>query len=221
MRILTLLSAFTILAVGTTGCATQEKAESGDGQAVSAPAGESSVTDSDKAAKAANADNNLSAEERAEKRHRLLEMTSQTLLEISEKNPDVFKHLEEAYGYAVFDSTGYNLVLYVAETGSGIAFDNATKAPVYMNMIRAGTGPGIGYKEYRQLLLFTTEGAYEQFLGAGIDVGASADLGPLASGSVSFNPYVTTYTITDKGLDVQANWGGMIYVESAALNQAE
>jgi len=38
------------------------------------------------------------------------------------------------------------------------------------------------------------------------------------STTLSLVPGVTFYQITDKGIDVQANWGGMVYMKDSELN---
>ena len=206
--------------IGLAGCATGSPPDAQPQDSVDKQsAAQSDSAEAEKIAEAANADNGLTKEQRVQKRKALVEMSQTTLLEVATDHPDVYQKLEDAFGYAVFDSNMVNLILYVAGKGSGVAFDNSSHQPIYMNMVRAGTGPGAGYKEYRQLLIFESKGAYQQFITTGIDIGASADLGPLATGAVSFNPDIVTYTISDGGFDIQANWGGLWYVKSFALNE--
>ena len=57
------------------------------------------------------------------------------------------------------------------------------------------------------------------------DVGASADAtmkmggkGTSLDGTVSFNPELSVYVMTDSGLLLQANWGGLAYYPEADLN---
>ena len=59
-----------------------------------------------------------------------------------------------------------------------------------------------------------------------LDVGASADAtfkrsgsaGLTLDGSSSFNPSLSVYQITDSGLLLQANWGGVAYLPDSELN---
>jgi lipid-binding SYLF domain-containing protein len=94
-----------------------------------------------------------------------------------------------------------------------------------MVMKRAGTGPGVGYKGYRQIMVFKTRALFDQFRTVGADVSASADAtakvggkGSSFDGSVSFNPQLSVYQITDRGLLLQANWGGVAYYPDSELN---
>jgi lipid-binding SYLF domain-containing protein len=155
---------------------------------------------------------------KAERRAEILKMRDATLERLYKEQPASREVVAKAAGYAVFDATGVNLVLYVGGKGAGVLVDNATAAPTFMTMVRAGTGPGVGYKEFKQVIVFKTKDAMALFTSAGIDVGASFDFGDLAQKGQSFNPSFQMYTITDKGFTVQANWGGTKYFKDAELN---
>lgn len=154
----------------------------------------------------------------SEKRAAILKMRDETLERLYRDQPDSRAVVAKGAGYAVFDAAGVNLVLYVGGKGAGVLVDNATAQPVYMTMVRAGTGPGLGYKEFKQIIVFKTRGAMELFTSAGIDVGASFDFGDFANTGQSFNPNFQIYQITEKGFTVQANWGGTKYFKDAELN---
>jgi hypothetical protein len=92
----------------------------------------------------------------------------------------------------------------------------------------AGTGPGIGYKDFRQVLIFKNKDVFDQFRSLGADVAASADAtmklrseGASADLSTFFNPLISTYQFTDQGLLLQANRGGAAFVPYAQLNQPQ
>jgi hypothetical protein len=94
-----------------------------------------------------------------------------------------------------------------------------------MAMKRAGTGPGAGYKDFRQVMVFKSRALFDQFKSVGADVSASADAtaklggrGSAIDGSVSFNPQLSVYQFTDSGLLLQANWGGLAYYPDSDLN---
>ena len=153
-----------------------------------------------------------------EKRATVLKMRDATLERLYREQPDAKDVVAKGAGYAVFDAAGVNLVLYVGGKGAGVLVDNATGKPVYMTMVRAGTGPGLGYKEFKQIIVFKSKGAMDMFTSAGIDVGASFDFGDIAQTGQSFNPLFQMYTITEKGFTVQANWGGTKYFKDDELN---
>lgn len=161
-----------------------------------------------------------------ERRDALNQMRDTALKEFYATNPAIQPELEQAVGYAVFDASQVNVVLYVGSTGAGVMVDNATGHATYMKMARAGTGPGAGYKTYRQLMVFKDRKLFETFSKVGADVGASADAtfktgsstGGTLDGSLSFNPLLSVYQITDRGVLLQANWGGVAYLPDEELN---
>ena len=113
----------------------------------------------------------------------------------------------------------------LAGQGSGVAFQNSTKTPEYMLMLRAGTGPGVGYTKFRQVLIIKNKDTFDEMTTVGFDVEASANatfkvgkFGDSQLYSGSFNPYLEVYTITDAGIDLQANWGGVEYIKNPGLD---
>lgn len=155
---------------------------------------------------------------KAERREAIIKMRDATLARLYEQKPESRDVMARGAGYAVFDATGVNVVLYVGGKGSGVLVDAATGKMTYMSMMRAGTGPGLGYKEYKQVIVFKTKDAMDMFTSTGLDVGSSFDFGELANSGQSFNPNFQLYSITEKGFTVQANWGGTKYFKDAELN---
>jgi hypothetical protein len=103
--------------------------------------------------------------------------------------------------------------------------ENATGKETFMKMTRAGTGPGVGYKSFRQLMVFKDRSLFDNFRRLGADVGASADAtmkigekGIAIAPNISFNPLLSLYQITDRGALLQANWGGVAYLPDPDLN---
>lgn len=164
--------------------------------------------------------------EKEDKRAAIMAMKDKTLADLYRIKPEARKEIESAVGYAVFDATGVNVILLVGAKGKGVAVENANGSATYMQMARAGTGPGIGYKEYRLVLAFTNKTAFNQFKTVGMDAGASADAtlkmggnGRESAYAASFSPHVKVYQITDKGLMLQANWGGTKFLKDGELNE--
>lgn len=161
------------------------------------------------------ADDSAKAEE---KRQAILRMRDATLERLYREKPESKDAIQKGAGYAVFDATGVNLVLYVGGKGSGVMMIKGSDKPVFMSMVRAGTGPGLGYKEFKQVIVFKNRKAMDLFETAGVDVGASFDFGNVLAKGQSFHPDFALYTITEKGFTVQANWGGTKYFKDASLN---
>jgi len=184
-------------------------------------AGSKSKTDQDNQPESAT----LTEEEKATERKHILKTADDTLLELYKHAPKTKDVLEKAYGYAVFSNTGYNIILYVGGKGKGVAFKNSDKKPIFMTMLNVGTGPGVGYDEYRQVLIFSSEMLFKQFTTVGMNTSASAnvtikmgDVEVDESGAMTLVPGESLYQINDKGIDIQADWGGMKYFKDSDLN---
>jgi lipid-binding SYLF domain-containing protein len=167
----------------------------------------------------------MSAAEVTKKRDALRKMRDASLEDFYATKPEIKDEMAKAVGYAVFDGSQVNVLLFVGGLGGGVLVDNGTGKETYMKMRRAGTGPGVGYKSFRQLMVFKDRSLFDQFRKLGADVGASADAtmkiggkGVAVDPNVSFNPQLSIYQITDRGALLQANWGGVAYAPDADLN---
>ena len=95
-----------------------------------------------------------------------------------------------------------------------------------MEALKTGEGLGAGYQDQYQVVIFKTPKAIDQFLltsidgqRGGMDIDANFSAG---SGGVirSFNPDITFYTVGLSGYDLQANYGGTLYLVDQQLNDA-
>ena len=175
-----------------------------------------------------NKSSSLSPAEVAKQRKEILAMRDVTLKRLFKVKPAVRNEIAKADGYAVFDANQANVILLVAGSGEGVLVDNATGQNTFMKMKRLGTGPGVGFKKYKQVLVFKSRKLVDTFKTVGADVTASSDAtfklsehneGKGIDGVVSLDPMVSVYQITDKGALLQANWGGMAYLPNDALNK--
>jgi hypothetical protein len=142
------------------------------------------------------------------------------------QNPSAKKEIEAAPGYAVFSTTNVNVVLLVVARGEGILHDKRRKEPIFLRSIKTGEGLGAGYQDQYQIIVFKTTSAIDQFLLAsidgqrgGLDVDANFSAG--SGGTIrSLNPNITFYTVGLSGYDLQANYGGTLYLVDEQLNDA-
>ena len=135
-------------------------------------------------------------------------------------DPTLRPKFESAVAFGVFEVKNFNALLYVASYGKGVIFDNKARRVIYMDTVRSGAGPGIGYESMYIVFVFKNELALSQFIGTkggGADVGASATLGVFGE-QISINPEIGVYQLYKNGFDVQANWGGTIYFPAISLN---
>ena len=163
---------------------------------------------------------NLDATQVRQERDRTLAMAKTALAKLYTTEPDARAVVEGAVGYGVFDITTVNALVVVGARGPGVIFNNATRKPTFMQAVRAGTGPGLGYQTLYQIFVFKSAAALDQFkIGGkgGGDVGASATAGS-KGGTISFNPDIDVYQLTEKGFALQANWGAAAYYVDPDLN---
>ena len=168
----------------------------------------------------------LTPAEIMQKRDATLKMANTGLDVLIKQKPDVQKEIDQAAGYAVFTTTNVNIVLLVVARGEGVLFDKRRKDPIFMQALKTGEGLGAGYQNQYQVAIFKTAGAIDQFLltsidgkRGGIDVDANFSAG--SGGTIrSFNPEITFYTVGLSGYDLQANYGGTLYLVDQQLNNA-
>jgi lipid-binding SYLF domain-containing protein len=167
----------------------------------------------------------LTAAEKQKKIDAAHNMKDETLERLFKEKPEVKAEIAKAVGYGVFDASQINIILFVGASGQGVLVDNQGGKETFMHMKRVGTGPGLGYKSYHQVIVFKSRKLFDQFRTVGADVGAGGDAtaalggrGVSLDGSVSFNPELSVYQFTDSGLLLQANWGGVAYLPDGDLN---
>ena len=122
-----------------------------------------------------NKSSSLSPAEVAKQRKEILAMRDVTLKRLFKVKPAVRNEIAKADGYAVFDANQANVILLVAGSGEGVLVDNATGQNTFMKMKRLGTGPGVGFKKYKQVLVFKSRKLVDTFKTVGADVTASSD----------------------------------------------
>lgn len=161
------------------------------------------------------------------RRDALLELRDQTLAELVASKPEINEEITDAVGYGIFTSTQGNIVLRVMGDGAGVLTDNETGKTTYMKMARVGSAASFADLPFRQLIIFRNRDLFDTFSAVGADVGASTNAhfkagtgkGLVLDGSISFNPMLSSYRLTDKGVVPQANWGGVGYLPDEALNR--
>lgn len=169
----------------------------------------------------------LTRQEILQEREATLAMSRAGLAALLKQNPAIKKEVEGAPAYAVFNTTNVNVVLLVLARGQGVLFDKRRPEPVFMEAIKTGEGVGAGYQEQYQVIIFKNTDAIDQFLltsidgqRGGMDVDANFSAG--SGGTVrSFNPYISIYTVGLSGYDLQANYGGTLYLVDQQLNDAK
>lgn len=168
----------------------------------------------------------LTPAEVIEKRVATIKMGESGLAAFYKQNPAAKKEIEAAPGYAVVSTTNVNVVLLVVARGEGVLYDKRRTEPVFLRSFKTGEGLGAGYQDQYQIIVFKTTSAIDQFLltsidgqRGGLDVDANFSAG--SGGTIrSLNPNITFYTVGLSGYDLQANYGGTLYLVDEQLNNA-
>jgi lipid-binding SYLF domain-containing protein len=161
---------------------------------------------------------------KAKKQASILKMKDETLADLYKSKPETVELIKKAAGYAVFDNAGIHLLLLATSKGHGVALDVGAK-PTFMKMRTVGAGPGIGVKDYRVVFIFRDPATFKKFVDSGWDLSGEADAaakakteGAAAGAAGTITPDTSIYTITKKGVALQATLGGTKYSRDDELN---
>ncbi len=167
-------------------------------------------------------------DDKQKKQAKVLEMKDKALADLAKDKPETSAEIKNAPGYAVFDNNGMHLLLFATSRGNGVVISNGGEAPFFMKMKQIGAGPGIGVKDYRVIFIFRSAEVMNKFKSGGWDATAEADAaaktkdsGGAASAtgsSVAAGADTKVYTITKKGVALQATFGGTKFVKNDDLN---
>ena len=94
-----------------------------------------------------------------------------------------------------------------------------------MKMVEVQAGVGMGIKKFRQVWVFETQKAFDDFVQSGWQAGAQTTAaaqaqgqGAAFQGAASVQPGVWLYQLTDEGLALEATAKGTKYYKDDALN---
>lgn len=164
-------------------------------------------------------------QKKRKKQDAVLKMRDQALADLIKAKPETAAEIRRAAGYAVFDNAGIHLLLLATSRGKGVVVNNATGTPIYMKMRTVGAGPGLGVKDYRVIFVFRNPATLKKFTESGWDFGGEADAaakskkeGGAVSAAASATEDMKIYTITKKGVALQATLGGTKFSRDDDLN---
>lgn len=160
-----------------------------------------------------------------ERRADAQKMASETLNRLYKVQPRARSAVSKAAGYAVFSAFGTKILLAGGGSGNGVAVNNRTQQTVYMKMVEAQAGLGMGVKKYRLVWVFEKAKDLDTFVNSGWEVGAQATAtakmgteGGSFAGAVSIRPGVWLYQLTDDGLALELTAKGTKYYKDKELN---
>jgi lipid-binding SYLF domain-containing protein len=160
-----------------------------------------------------------------DQRTAIRQMAGETLAQIYQSYPGTQSRIRTAAGYAVFSDVGMKMFYGGAVHGGGIAVNSATKRDTFMKMIELQPGYGFGIENVRNVFIFDTAGAFNDFVNSGWELGANAmaaaksgtQCGGAAGGAV-VSPGVTMYQLTQEGAIAGVSITGAKYYKDDALN---
>ncbi|WP_051710612.1 lipid-binding SYLF domain-containing protein [Andreprevotia chitinilytica] len=159
----------------------------------------------------------------AERRTNIRNMAQQTLEEIHKKYPESEQSIEKAAGYAVFNTGSVQFIFAGAGGGDGVAVSKGKET--FMGVAQVKGGLGLGVKNSRLVLVFTSQKAFHKFVTSGWafsgDATAAAKVegkGVGLSGASLIAPDVYAYQITESGLTAEVTVAGTKYFVDKQLN---
>ena len=152
-------------------------------------------------------------------------MARDTLQDLYAKQPAAKQAVENSAGYAVFSNFGLKILIAGSGMGNGLAVNNKTRKEVFMKMAEVQAGLGFGVKKFRQVWVFQSQAAFDNFINSGYEFGGQATLAAQASGqggsvagAASVSPGVWLYQITDDGIAAELTVKGTKYYRDKDLN---
>lgn len=152
-------------------------------------------------------------------------MARDTLQDLYAKQPAAKQAVENSAGYAVFSNFGLKILVAGSGMGEGLAVNNKTRKEVFMKMAEVQAGLGFGVKKFRQVWVFQSQAAFDNFVNSGYEFGGQATLAAQASGqggsvagAASVSPGVWLYQITDDGIAAELTVKGTKYYRDKELD---
>jgi len=165
------------------------------------------------------------ADNKDKQRAEVRKTVQQTLERLYQVQPAARSAVANAAGYAVFSNLGMKILVAGGGKGGGIAVNNKTKQETFMKMAEVQAGVGMGVKKFRQVWVFESQKAFDDFVQAGWQAGAQTTAaaqaqgqGAALQGAVSVQPGVWLYQLTDEGLALEATAKGTKYYKDEELN---
>lgn len=156
-----------------------------------------------------------------ERRQELLTMADTTIEQLSERNETAARLLDEAYGWAVLDTTKGGFIVTGAG-GTGVAKEKDGADEVFMHVGGAGIGAVGGVSNYKLVLLFDDETTFKDFVDGKWQGSASAQAvagDESVSEQEGFIEGAAAFRVDESGLIAQAELQGMRFWPSDRLNE--
>jgi lipid-binding SYLF domain-containing protein len=167
----------------------------------------------------------VAAESVQEKRDDIRQLADNTLSQLYQMAPVAREAVRDSAGYGVFSDRGIKIFTFGSGMGKGVVINNATKKATYMVMGEVQAGLGFGISKFRQVFIFQTREALNNFIDYGVELGAQmtgaaqgGGQGGSISGAINVAPGVFLFQITETGLAAELGITGAKYFKDNELN---
>ena len=150
---------------------------------------------------------------------------NETLARLYKLQPGAKSAISKSAGYAVFNNFGMKIFFAGGGSGKGIIFDKKKNREVFMKMIEAQAGLGMGAKKFSVIFVFDKYSNVDGFINSGWEFGGQASAaaklgeeGGAMQGAMSVSPGVWMYQLTDDGLALELTGKGTKYYVDDDLN---
>ena len=164
-------------------------------------------------------------EETQQEKVDIRKMANETLNRLYKLQPGAKSAIAKSEGYAVFNNFGMKIFVAGSGSGKGLLFDKKNNKEIFMKMIEAQAGLGIGIKKFSVIFVFDKYKDVDEFVNSGWEFGgqasAAAKMGEEGSsyqGAMSVSPGVWMYQLTDDGLALELTGKGTKYYKDSDLN---
>ncbi|HEX5420680.1 MAG TPA: lipid-binding SYLF domain-containing protein [Gammaproteobacteria bacterium] len=161
----------------------------------------------------------------AQQRQELLKMAKQSVEQLRQNNDLAAKLWDQAYGYAVFDTTkGGLIVTGVGGTGVAVPKNGGGNNAVFMRVGGAGVGLSAGLSNFKLVLLIQDKETFDKFVNGKWDAGLSSQAvaGTAGKGATtSFTAGVRAFRIEGGGLMATADVSAMHFWRYDQLNSTK
>lgn len=167
----------------------------------------------------------VQAEDKAQQQADIRKVSQDILKELIRVQPSAQGVVDRAAGFAVFSTAGLKIFFAGGGMGTGMAVNNQTKQVVFMKMAEVQAGLGLGFSQLKQVWIFDTQGAFDNFVNSGWEFGGQATLNAQAvgegggyAGALPVSPGVWIYQLTGDGLAASVTVKGSKYYKADDLN---
>jgi lipid-binding SYLF domain-containing protein len=162
---------------------------------------------------------------KGEQQAEIRKMAKETLSRLYKEQPSAREVVGKSAGYAVFSNFGMKIFLFGSGMGKGVVINKKNNNETFMKMIEAQAGLGLGAKKFKQVWVFKSQKALNDFVNSGWEFGGQATAAAKAgekggdlAGAIAVDVDILLYQLTDDGLAAEITAKGTKYYKDDDLN---